>query len=73
VLKTPSQHLFVRAAGESSFDDFGILHLKKSANPCVRSRAALVIWRQFALRVQSNLIEHSPKENNAPDLLCGMS
>src|SRR6185295_19788705 len=72
VRKAPFQYLFVRAAGQRAFDERCILDTQKAAHALVRARG-FVIRRQFALRVQANLVEHPSEENEPAGLLGRMS
>src|SRR2546429_133279 len=73
VRKTPFQNLVVRPADQHPLDYCRIFDVQESANSQIRACPMLVVRRQLALRVQSNLIEHPPKKDDASNLLGGMS
>src|ERR1051325_6604056 len=67
--KTPLQTLIVRRASQYSLHDRGIFDVQESANPQVSARAVLVIRRQLALSVQSDLIQHPAEKDYPANLL----
>ena len=68
MFEAPLENFFIGAAVERLFDDGRIFDLKKSAHARVCSRAVLVIGRQLSLRMQTNLVQHPTKEDDATDL-----
>ena len=71
--KTPLEDLVVGGAGEDLLDDGWVGDVEESADAGVGARSVLVVGREFALSVQPDFIEHAAEEDEAIDLLSGMS
>ncbi len=73
MLEAPLEEFLIRHSGENSLDDRGILDAQKTANAHIGAGPMLVIRRQFSLCIQTNLVEHSPEEDEPTNLLGRMS
>src|SRR5262249_1592784 len=66
--KTPLQDFFVSSPGKGSLNHGWIFDVQEPADTQVRAGAVFVVWRQLALGVQPEFVQHSPKEDESTNL-----